>query len=78
MANPPYENKWKQYHIYLPVEEARALKDKVCTVLGCVSSSFYRKLSFPEHLSIAEKKAIAEVYKLPTTFLFPELQNETA
>jgi hypothetical protein len=70
-------NRFKEYHEYLMKNKNEQFKssiEEICRVLGCNSASYYRKLSYPHLLSISDKKAIAEVYELPTHFIFPELE----
>jgi hypothetical protein len=71
------ENRFKQYHNFLKnsdtVEFNNTVK-KICDVLGISETSYYRKLSNPAALSIAERQAIAQVYKLPIHFIFPEME----
>lgn len=74
-------NRFKEYHIFL--KEADNVKwcrsiDTICEQLNISTSTYYRKLDSPEDLSIADKLAIANIYKLPVHFLFPELENELA
>lgn len=72
----PDVNKWKEYHEYLVDEDSKEFQKQIMAVINCSQASFFRYLKMPSLLSIAEKKAIAEVYKLPTHFLFPELTPE--
>ncbi len=79
MAKHEYINKWKTYHEYLTDSKQRnILREEIQRINGYSYSTFFIKLRNPQKLSIAEKKSIAEVYKLPATFLFPELETEAA
>jgi hypothetical protein len=73
-APAPYNNKWKQYHESLYKTKKEWCKAQIEKVLGISQSAFYRKIKHPDRfLTIAEKWAIAKVYKLDENFLFPEL-----
>jgi hypothetical protein len=73
-AATPYLNRWKQYHNSLYKTEQQRYKAHIEKVLGICQSAFYRKLKQPDRfLTIAEKWAIARIYKLEDGFLFPEL-----
>ena len=76
MSKTVYNNKWKEYHDFLEDKKAAAFKEDICKILGCHPTTFFRKLANPGQMSIAEKKAVAEVYQLPATFLFPELEPQ--
>lgn len=72
-----YTNHWKHYHNSLSSEKAKQYKVRIEHVLGICQSAFYRKLANPQRfLTIAEKMAIARVYDLAETYLFPELEAE--
>jgi hypothetical protein len=67
-------NKWKEYHDSLAGEVSKKYKAEIERVLCISQSAFYRKIKNPEKfLTIAEKQAIARVYHLQETYLFPEL-----
>lgn len=69
-------NHWKLYHDSLYSELANRYKTEIERVLCISQSAFYRKIKYPEKfLSIAEKQAIARVYGLKETYLFPELDE---
>jgi hypothetical protein len=71
-----YTNHWKQYHKSLSSEKAKQYMARIEHVLGICQSAFYRKLANPQRfLTIAEKMAIARVYDLAETYLFPELEQ---
>jgi hypothetical protein len=75
-APAPYNNKWKEYHESLYKTEQQRCKTQIEKVLCISQSAFYRKLKAPnKFLTIAEKWAIAKVYKLDENFLFPELKG---
>lgn len=79
MAKKEYANKWKKYHEYLIGKEtANKYREEIQRICGFSYATFYAKLKQPESLSISEKRSIAEVYMLPDTLLFPELETETA
>jgi hypothetical protein len=72
-----YTNHWKAFHDSLEDAIAKKCKEQVERILGISQSAFYRKIKAPEKLlSIAEKQAIARVYHLKDTYLFPELAEE--
>jgi hypothetical protein len=74
---PPYTNHWKRYHNSLATERGKYCKARIERVLCICQSAFYRKLAKPQRfLTIAEKMAIARVYDLAETYLFPELAAE--
>jgi signal transduction protein with GAF and PtsI domain len=76
-TKPPYINHWKRLHDGYKKEKAQQLKEKVEKILCISQSAFYRKLKAPERfLTIAEKLAIALVYDLEPSYLFPELKGE--
>lgn len=67
-------NKWKEYHDSLAGEVSKKYKTEIERVLCISQSAFYRKIKNPgKFLTIAEKQAIARVYSLKETYLFPEL-----
>jgi hypothetical protein len=73
---PPYNNRWKDYHDSLADDISKKYKTEIEKVLGISQSAFYRKIKEPDKfLSIAEKQAIARVYHLKESYLFPELNN---
>jgi hypothetical protein len=75
MANETLTNRWKNFHDSLEDGIAKRYKEQIEKVLGCSQSAFYRKVKHPEKfLSIAEKQAIARVYSLKGSYLFPELE----
>jgi hypothetical protein len=68
-------NRWKTFHDSLEDPIAKKYKEQIERVLGISQSAFYRKIKDPEKfLSIAEKQAIARVYRLHESYLFPELE----
>ncbi len=77
MEQQMYNNKWKAYHDSLDGDVSKQCKAEIERVLCISQSAFYRKLKSPERfLSIAEKQAIARVYKLKDSYLFPELGED--
>jgi hypothetical protein len=77
MEQTAYINHWKKYHDSLMPEKAKEFKTKIEKVLCISQSAFYRKIKNPKRfLTIAEKQAIARVYQLQETYLFPELKEE--
>jgi hypothetical protein len=69
-------NYWKNYHDSLAAELAKTCKKRIEHVLGISQSAFYRKIKEPQRfLTIAEKQAIARIYQLKETYLFPELED---
>lgn len=76
MAQGVHQNRWKDYHDSLYSEQSNRYKSEIERVLDISQSAFYRKIKYPEKfLSIAEKWAIARVYGLGETYLFPELEE---
>jgi hypothetical protein len=74
MAQPTTTNHWHRYHFSLKDGEGKKFKKEIERVLDISQSAFYRKIKYPHRfLSIAEKQAIARVYNLDETYLFPEL-----
>lgn len=74
MKGDVQQNRWRDYHKSLHPTAANRLKSEIERVLGLSQSAFYRKIKEPQRfLSIAEKWAIARVYKLKEEYLFPEL-----
>lgn len=74
-----YINHWKRYHDSLATEKAKTFKTLIEKVLCISQSAFYRKIKSPQRfLTIAEKQAIARIYHLQETYLFPELKEELA
>ncbi len=72
-----YINHWKHYHDSLTPETAKKFKALIEKVLCISQSAFYRKIKAPQRfLTIAEKQAIARIYHLQETYLFPELEEE--
>ncbi len=71
-------NKWHDFHRTLEPGIAKYYKTEIERVLGISQAAFYRKIKDPGRtLSIADKVAIAKVYRLKkATFLFPELGDE--
>lgn len=70
-------NKWKEYHDSMDSDLSKKYKAEIERVLCISQSAFYRKIKSPERLlTIAEKQAIARVYKLKETYLFPELGED--
>lgn len=70
-------NEWKRYHNSLENAEAKKFQKEIERVLDISQSAFYRKIKYPhKFLSIAEKQAIARIYHLSETYLFPELATE--
>jgi hypothetical protein len=77
MEQVAYINHWKNYHDSLLPETAKEFKALVEKVLCISQSAFYRKIKSPQRfLTIAEKQAIARIYHLQETYLFPELKEE--
>jgi hypothetical protein len=71
---PPPANHWHRYHSNLQRPQAKQYQQAIQRVLGISQSAFYRKLKHPAlYLTIAEKQAIARIYRLSETYLFPEL-----
>jgi hypothetical protein len=74
MEQAVYTNHWKNYHDNLLPETAKGFKQQIEKILCISQSAFYRKIKEPDrYLTIAEKQAIARVYQLQETYLFPEL-----
>ncbi len=72
-----YNNHWKRFHDSLEDGVAKRYKKRIEHVLCISQSAFYRKLKEPDRfLNIAEKQAIARIYNLKDTYLFPELASE--
>jgi hypothetical protein len=72
----PYSNEWKRYHNSLNAQQGKRFKTRIEYVLGISQSAFYRKLKHPHrYLTTAEKWAIARIYNLKETYLFPELEE---
>lgn len=69
----PSINQWKKLHSGFYNEIAVQYKEEIQRILNISQSCFYRKLSNPSRLSIAEKWAISRIYDLEETYLFPEL-----
>lgn len=79
MEQAAYINHWKNYHDNLTAEKAKEFKALIEKVLCISQSAFYRKIKSPQRfLTIAEKQAIARIYHLQETYLFPELNEELA
>jgi hypothetical protein len=77
MEQEVYTNRWKNYHDNLLPETAKSFKQQIEKVLCISQSAFYRKIKEPHrYLTIAEKQAIARIYQLQETYLFPELGEE--
>jgi hypothetical protein len=77
MAAKAGPNEWKRYHDSLTNGEGKKFKERIEKVLAISQSAFYRKIREPHRfLTPAEKAAIARVYNLQETFLFPELKAE--
>ena len=77
MEKAAYTNYWKNYHESLMPEKAKEFKILIEKVLCISQSAFYRKIKSPQRfLTIAEKQAIARVYQLQETYLFPELKEQ--
>jgi hypothetical protein len=67
-------NHWKAFHDSLDTDISKKYKTEIERVLNISQSAFYRKIKHPDkYLSIAEKQAIARIYGLKETYLFPEL-----
>lgn len=72
----PYRNEWKRYHDSLNAQQGKQFKARIEYVLCISQSAFYRKIKQPDKfLTIAEKWAIARIYNLKETYLFPELEE---
>jgi hypothetical protein len=77
MEKKEYINHWKRYHDSLTEGLGKRFKQQIEKVLCISQSAFYRKLKSPDRfLTIAEKQAIARVYKLEESYLFPELTEQ--
>jgi hypothetical protein len=77
MEQTVYLNHWKKYHEGLMPEKAKEFKILIEKVLCISQSAFYRKIKAPQRfLTIAEKQAIARIYHLQETDLFPELKQQ--
>jgi hypothetical protein len=77
MTQDTQHNNWHTFHNSLEDPIAKTYKAEIERVLGISQSAFYRKIKHPDRfLSIAEKQAIARVYHLKDTYLFPELEGE--
>jgi hypothetical protein len=77
MAENTVTNHWKRYHNSLTNGEGKKYKERIEKVLAISQSAFYRKIREPQRfLTPAEKAAIARVYNLQETYLFPELAAE--
>jgi hypothetical protein len=76
MAKSTGINEWKRYHDSLTNGEGKKYKERIERVLDISQSAFYRKLREPHRfLTPAEKAAIARVYNLRETYLFPEFNT---
>lgn len=76
MEQTAHTSPWWHYHKSLYPAEANRFKSEIEKVLGLSQSAFYRKIKYPERfLTIAEKWAIARVYRIAETYLFPELDE---
>jgi hypothetical protein len=76
MTQDTQQNNWQAYHDSLEDPIAKKYKAEIERILGISQSAFYRKIKHPDrYLSIAEKQAIARVYHLKDTYLFPELEG---
>jgi hypothetical protein len=77
MAKSTVPNEWKRYHDSLTNGEGKKLKERIEKVLAISQSAFYRKIREPHRfLTPAEKAAIARVYNLQETYLFPDFKAE--
>jgi BetR domain len=78
MEKKVYDNHWKRFHDSLEEGIAKRYKQQIERILCISQSAFYRKIKDPQRfLSIAEKQAIARIYNLKDSYLFPELDAET-
>jgi hypothetical protein len=85
MAKKAIVNRWEEHHKFLenqPGKNGKSLsterKEEICRLCGWSNATFYRKMEKPvEGPSISEKITIAQVYNMPSHFLFPELENQT-
>jgi len=63
---------WQLLHNHKEDANKNSLRDKVMKVCSWSRATFYLKLQSPEKISLAEKKAICEVYDTPMEMLFPD------
>lgn len=78
MAKQQQINKWKEYYDNLPDPKKIEVRDSLLPLLGCSQAAFYRRLSYPDLLSISDKRTIATQLYVPVHFLFPELSTQVA
>jgi hypothetical protein len=74
--NTPPTNRWKEYHLSLDTDDAKAYRQQIEKLLGISQEAFRRKINNPQQLSYAQKQLIGRVYRVKKEYLFPELAAE--
>ena len=70
-------NRLREYYCFLRDTDTylhRQALQAITQDLACNEKTFTKKIVAPNSFSNAEKRAIAQVYKQPVHFLFPEME----
>lgn len=72
-------NHFSKFHEYLKQTDQVRFNESIkaiCRELSIDRTTFYRRVKNPQSLSPADKRAIAEIYGMPVSFVFPETETE--
>lgn len=67
----------EEMHIFLRDhfnEDFKSITEAICIEIGTSVSNWYKLIKKPERFSPAHKSAIARIYRVPITFLFPKIE----